>query len=572
MSTTLRTVGGSNIVANGAITETAGILSLDTGSGNATLTNPSNDIAELAVTSANAVSLVNSSDLTLGASHLRTLQAQTLSGNLTLTGAVVASGSGDAIVLATAGNFNDTGGSLVPGSGRWLVYSTDPASNSLGGLTSDFKRYNCTFTGGCLTPGTTVPVSGNGLLYSLAPTLTIAANGVVSLYGTPASVLTYSATGFVDGDTSATALSGTLSRATGELSGSGHEAAGIYSFDQGSVASSLGYHLAFTGANYTINPRPLTITVTAPDKVYDGTPATSASLSDDSISGDAISESHAGAAFVDSNASTGKMINVTGIGLHGADAGDYTLQSTSVTTTADITRKPIVVSAANQTKVYGSSDPALTYGVSAGSLVGSDMLSGTLARQPGETVAAGPYAITQGSLSNPNYAITFNNAALVITPATLTYVADPVSTFQWGPLPRFSGAVTGFVAGDTLASATTGTVIFTPGSSNSNTAGIFASTGSGLTASSGDYIFVQAAGNTTAFVVAPDSETRAPGAPPEAYAGALSSSTQTEGPCGQRARDTSHCEMARHRSGSMEQLPFVVVNSGSRLPAGVAPY
>jgi hypothetical protein len=30
--------------------------------------------------------------------------------------------------------------------------------------------------------------------------------------------------------------------------------------------------------------------------------------------------------------------------------------------------------------------------------------------------------------------------------------------------------------------------------------------------------------------------------------------------------------MARHRSGSMEQLPFVVVNSGSRLPAGVAPY
>jgi hypothetical protein len=150
---------------------------------------------------------------------------------------------------------------------------------------------------------------------------------------------------------------GTLTRTTGSMSGSGHEVTGIYSINQGSLATSLGYQLTFTGANYTISPRPLAVTAAAQSKVYDGTSIASATLNDNHISGDALTTSFANAGFLDPNAGTGKTVNVTGISLHGADAGDYSLLPTSVTTSADITAKPIVVSAASQSKVYGSPDP-----------------------------------------------------------------------------------------------------------------------------------------------------------------------------------------------------------------------
>ena len=73
-----------------------------------------------------------------------------------------------------------------------------------------------------------------------------------------------------------------------------------------------------------------------------------------------------------------------------------------------ITRKPITVTAEPKSKVYGEDDPALTYHVNPGGLVGVDTLSGSLTRQVGEDV--GIYVITQGTVtnaSNPNYSITY---------------------------------------------------------------------------------------------------------------------------------------------------------------------
>jgi hypothetical protein len=352
---------------------------------------------------------------------------------------------------------------------------------------------------------------------------------------------------------------------------------------QATVASPLGYQVAFTGAEYTIDPRALTASASAQNKVYDGTTAVSVTLTDDRISGDALNVTPTTAAFVDRNAGTGKSVTVAAIGMSGADAGNYRLTSTTATATADITARPIIVSADSQTKVYGSPDPTLSYAVSTGGLVGSDALSGALTRQPGETVAGGPYAITQGSLANSNYSITFNNGAFAITPATLSYVADPVAIYQWTSLPAFTGTVTGFVAGDTLASATTGALTFASGVTNTNTTGTFASTGSGLSANSGDYVFVQAPGNETALVVLPGGETQAPGAPREAYRGGLASATRAEGSCArfpQAAGAPSRCDREQDAAGSrpakllpaggrtigLPRLPVTVLGSGLNLP------
>jgi hypothetical protein len=133
-----------------------------------------------------------------------------------------------------------------------------------------------------------------------------------------------------------------------------------------------------------------------------------------------------------------------------------------------ITPKPITVTANNQNKVYGAADPALTY-VATGP-VGTDTLSGALARVPGETVAGSPYAITQGTLTNaanPNYTIAFTNGALTITPAALTIAADNKARPYGDPNPPLTATFTGLTGGDTAA-AITGLTLTTPATIASN--------------------------------------------------------------------------------------------------------
>ena len=73
----------------------------------------------------------------------------------------------------------------------------------------------------------------------------------------------------------------------------------------------------------------------------------------------------------------------------------------------EITKRPITVTPkSGQEKTCGDTDPALTYDITAGSLIAPDTLSGSLSRVAGEN--AGGYEISIGSLvsENPNYEIT----------------------------------------------------------------------------------------------------------------------------------------------------------------------
>ena len=161
---------------------------------------------------------------------LRTISAATISAvNLGLTegsgivlnsGALTASGSGDAIVLSGQSFQNEAGAAaLSANSGRWLVWSAneDPFDLSTGdtrdGLLYGFKQYNAIY-------GTTsVEGSENGFLYTLAPTLSSSLiDSASKTYDGLSNITTlteanYGAiTGAVDGDTV------TLSKpTTGEL-------------------------------------------------------------------------------------------------------------------------------------------------------------------------------------------------------------------------------------------------------------------------------------------------------------------------------------------------------------------
>jgi MBG domain-containing protein len=66
-----------------------------------------------------------------------------------------------------------------------------------------------------------------------------------------------------------------------------------------------------------------------------------------------------------------------------------------------------------------------------------------------------------------------------------------------------TGTVTGFVNGQNLASATTGTLQFTTPATDLSPPGTYPINGSGLTADFGNYVFVQAASNATALTLDP---------------------------------------------------------------------
>jgi filamentous hemagglutinin family protein len=166
--------------------------------------------------------------------------------------------------------------------------------------------------------------------------------------------------------------------------------------------------------------------------------------------------------------------------------------------------RPVTVTATpGQTRVYGTADPSpLAYSTT--SLGGGIALGGSLTRTAGSTVNGGPYAITQGTVTNannPNYDLTYVGANFAITPATLTYTANTASRFVGGSDPVFGGTVTGFVNLETQASATTGLRVFTTTATGASVAGLYPINGSGLTATNGNYVFVQAPGNAVAYTI-----------------------------------------------------------------------
>jgi RHS repeat-associated protein len=109
----------------------------------------------------------------------------------------------------------------------------------------------------------------------------------------------------------------------------------------------------------------------------------------------------------------------------------------------------LLVSANTQSKIYGSSDPTLTFGVSGFKLTDTpSIITGALSRNSGENV--GSYAIALGSISaGANYAVQYTGADLSITSRSLTVTADPKTKTYGDSDPALSYSFGTLVNGDT---------------------------------------------------------------------------------------------------------------------------
>ncbi len=192
-------------------------------------------------------------------------------------------------------------------------------------------------------------------------------------------------------------------------------------------------------------------------------------------------------------------------GLGGAAAGNYTLTQ-PIGLTANIAPAALTVTGTSvANKVYdGTAAAALTGGTLSG-VTGSDVVTlvqdGTFASANAGTGIAVTAADSLSGTAAGNYVLAAQPSGLTadITPATLTYIASPSRTLSGKAPTGLSGTVTGFVSGETLANATTGTLSWTTSAIATSPAGSYAIDGSGLSAT--NYVFAQAAGNANALTV-----------------------------------------------------------------------
>jgi hypothetical protein len=164
--------------------------------------------------------------------------------------------------------------------------------------------------------------------------------------------------------------------------------AGNYATGVGASFSGDSTNDPSSGSNsLTVAKKQVTGSFTAANKVYDGT--TDAQITGRSLAGvvgsDNVSLSGGTASFANKNVGIDKTVTGSGFSLSGADTDNYSLASSSLNTTADITPRDLNVSATGVNKLYDGTADAIVN-------LSTDKLSG-------DVVTA---AYTSASFNNKN--------------------------------------------------------------------------------------------------------------------------------------------------------------------------
>ncbi|MBT9371277.1 MBG domain-containing protein [Rhizobium sp. CSW-27] len=392
-------------------------------------------------TTADATSDVGKYDITQGtlgnANYAITFQSGTLKINqraITVTADNTSKTYGDANPDLT---WTMTDGSLVNGDTLSGGLSTvaDKTSNVgaydiTQGTLAASSNYALTFTKGTLTINQRA--------------ITVTADNQSKTYGDANPDLTWTVTdgSLVNGDT----LSGTLATTATKTSG-----VGAYDITKGTLANG-NYAISFASGTLTINKRAITVTADNLSKTYgDANPDLTWTVTDGSlVNGDTMSGALATTA---NGTSSVGAYDIT----QGTLAASANYDMTFATGTLTVTQRAITVTADNQSKTYGDANPDLTWKVTNGNLVNGDSLSGDLSTVADRTSNVGTYDITQGTLANANYAITYEGGRLTINQRAITVTADSLSKTYGDSNPDLTWKVTQgtLVNGDSL----TGTLV-----------------------------------------------------------------------------------------------------------------
>ncbi len=401
--------------------------------------------------------------------------AATLTGG-SLSGVI----AGDSVTLTQAGAFS----SKNVGTGVAVT-----ASDSLG--STDAGNYALTQTAGLTADITkkTISVSGESAgnkIYDGTMTATLSGGSLVGVIAGDSVTLTE-----MGAFSSKNVGTGVAVTASDSLSSTD---AGNYALTQTS------------GLTANITPLAITVAATGTNKVYDATLNDSVTLASSGvISGDVVSFADSSATFANKNVGIGKTVSVSGISASGTDSGNYSLNNTTATTTANITQKTITVtgeSAGN--KVYDGTAAATLAGGSLSGVIAGDSVTlteaGTFSSKNVGTGVAVTASDSLGSTDAGNYALT-QTAGLTadITQKAITVTATGVDKIYDGNVNDAALlSSSGVVGGDSVTFADTSATFLNKNVGNAKTVSISGISASG--ADAGNYSLNNLTASTTASI------------------------------------------------------------------------
>jgi hypothetical protein len=240
------------------------------------------------------------------------------------------------------------------------------------------------------------------------------------------------------------------------------------------------YHVTFGTATGSITPATAVVSATGQNKVYDGTTDASTTLSvSGNVGGDILTAVDT-AKFVSKDVADNIEVDVTGITISGAPAGDY-LYNTTASTTANITPASLSITANDASKTYGTTTVFAGTEFTSTGLASTDTISSVTLTSDGvaSTSAVGTYSITPSAplgIILSNYKTpTYTNGTLTVDKATLTIKADNFTRAYGEQNPIFTGTITGIQNEDPIsaiystiadASSSVGAYAITPSTSS----------------------------------------------------------------------------------------------------------
>ena len=365
--------------------------------------------------------------------------------------------------------------------------------------------------GGASAANYTVTVAGSSTANITARPVTVVAADKSKSTTAPDPTFTYNlalgSLGLVERLGVLDTFSGSLTRAS-----LGTNTPGSYAITTGSLALSSNYSLTVTPGTLTISNKIVpNICWSTPTAITYGTALSATQLNALARTDCATSSDVPGTITYAPAAGSILTPGTHTITVTFAPSNTLTHDGNTETVSIVVNAKPIIVTAEAKSKVYGASDPALTFTTPVGSLVGSDTLSGSLTRGAGSNV--GTYVISQGTVTtanNPRYVISYVGANFSITEKNLTITAENKSINSGGATPTFTFS-TG--TGELVGSDAIGTLTYTfsgsgygPSTTAPTTAGTFVITPSAATFTTGaasNYLITYSAGSFTINAPAP---------------------------------------------------------------------
>ena len=322
------------------------------------------------------------------------------------------------------------------------VVSGSPSCTSVG-PTSAVGTYPIVCTAGTLSAANYSFNFVNGTLTITPAALTVTADNASRVYGDPNPAFTGTITGIKNGDSITATYSTTATPAS---------PVGNYPITATLVdpTSKLGnYTVTSNSGTLTITPAPLSVVAANASMFYgDPVPALSGTITGIK-NGDNITATYSTTATSTSAPGTYPIVPV--LVDPTSKLSNYTVTSTNGVLT--VNAAPLVVTAANASRLYGDPNPAFTgtiSGVKNGDTFGLSFSTVAIATSGVGTYPIVP-ALTDPNNKLSNYAVTLNNGTLTINPAPLTLTATNASRVYGDPNPTFAYTFTGFVNAETSA-------------------------------------------------------------------------------------------------------------------------